>query len=109
MSGGYWNYEDNDAKNAIFRYASKQWNALEDREVSELVWDVFELLHYYDWYISGDTCEETYLKHKAAFKEKWLKDKRVRVKRIVDNAVEELRTELYKTFEVKETDEQISS
>lgn len=40
----------------------------EDREISELVWDVFDLIHSYDWYASGDTCKETYLKGKAEFK-----------------------------------------
>ena len=103
MSGGYWNYQNDSAHNEIFQYASKPWNALEDREISELVWDVMELLHAFDWYKSGDTCEETYLKKKQEFKKKWFGSNRgLRIRRIVDDACAGLKDELYKTFGVEE-------
>lgn len=98
MSGGHWNYTDGSLKGEIFGWSNKPWNALEDREISELVWDVFDLLHDYDWYISGDTCKERYLEAKTAFKKKWFSNRGVRVKRTVDNAIDELRQELYETY-----------
>lgn len=78
-------------------------NEFEDREISELVWDVLNLIHDFDWYKSGDTGKETYLKAKAEFKKKWLGGNRgVRVRRIVDDAVKELKAELYETFALEE-------
>ena len=86
-------------KSEIFGWSEKFSNVFEDREISELVWDVLDLIHDYDWYASGDTCEETYLKRKAAFKKKWLSGNRdVRVRQIVDDALREAKEELYKTF-----------
>ena len=99
MSGGRFNYTDSQLKSEIFGYEEKPRNVFEDREISRLVWDVLDLIHDFDWYASSDTCEETWLKAKADFKAKWFKKKpEVRVKEIIDEAVEELRTELYKTF-----------
>lgn len=98
MSGGHWNYQDSRLKNEIFDYSNTPWNALEDREISELVWDILELLHDYDWYASGDACKQNYLDAKTAFKKKWFSNRGVRVKRTVDNAIDELRQELYETY-----------
>lgn len=98
MSGGHWNYTNDSLKSEIFGWSNKPWNALEDREISELVWDVLELLHDYDWYASGDTCKQTYLEAKTAFKKKWFSNRGVRIKRTVDNAIDELRQELYETY-----------
>lgn len=103
MSGGHFEYKDSSLLCEIFNYSDECWNALEDREISELTWDLLNLLHDYDWYRSGDTCEETYLKAKAEFKKKWFGGNRgLRVRRIVDDALEATRKELYKTFDVKE-------
>lgn len=105
MSGGRFNYLDCSLQDAIFNYAEKPGNQFEDREIARLVWDVFELLHVWDKYCSGDTGEETWLKAKSDFKAKWFKKKpEVRVKEIIDEAVEELRAELYKTFGEGEKD-----
>lgn len=72
MSGGHFDYLDQRAKNEIFGYfGEEKENVFEDREISELIWDVFELIHDFDYYKSSDTCKETYLKKKAAFKKKW--------------------------------------
>ena len=76
----------------------------EDREISELIFDVFDLIHAYDWYASGDTCEGTYLEAKAEFKKKWLKRDDSRVQMIIDNAIDEARQELYKTYGVPQTE-----
>lgn len=99
MSGGYFNsnYSYESMKHDIFGYEPS--NAFEDKEISELVWDVFELIHDLDWYKSYDTCEETYLKKKEEFKKKWFQTSRKdRIKRIIDETLNETKEELYKTF-----------
>ena len=77
MSGGHWNYVNDSLRNEIFGYsydkrAALRANPFEDRLISEIVWDVFDLLHAYDWYASGDTCEETYRDAILKFKQRWL-------------------------------------
>lgn len=98
MYGGHFGYMDSSLKSEIFGWTNKPTNAFEDMEISELVWDVLNLIHEYDWYASGDTCEETYLKKKEKFKEKWFVNRDVRVRRIIDETVERAKSELYKTF-----------
>lgn len=105
MSGGHWNYADSTLKSEIFSWSNEPWNALEDREISELVWDVLELIHSFDWYQSGDTGKEDYLEDKAAFKKKWFSNRGVRIRQTIDNAVDELRKELYETYGLEEKDE----
>lgn len=93
---------DSSLKNEIFRYADKPWNALEDPEISELVWDVLDLIHDYDWYRSGDTCEETYLESKRAFKKKWFESVRKdTIRRIVQQELNKTREELFKAFDLR--------
>lgn len=98
MSGGRFEYADSRLKNEIFGWSDEPHNAFEDREISELVWDVLTLIHDYDWYVSGDTCKETYLKAKATFKKKWFSNRGVRVRSIVDEAIKQCKNELYETF-----------
>ena len=98
MSGGHFDYIDFRCKSEIFGWADAPKNVFEDREISELIWDVFDLIHEFDWYYSGDTNKDTYLKAKAEFKKKWLKNSGVRVRRIIDTAIEEARQELYETY-----------
>ena len=101
MSGGRFDYIDSRAKSEIFGWTSgdKIPNVFEDREISELVYDVFDLIHDFDWYANGDTCKETYLKSKAEFKKKWLGGNRgVRVRRIIDEAIQDAKDELYETY-----------
>ena len=99
MSGGHFEYADERAKNEIFGSTDEPRNVFEDREISELVWDVFNLIHDFDWYKSGDTCKETYLKSKADFKKKWMGGNRgVRVRRIIDTVLDEAKRELYETY-----------
>lgn len=92
MSGGHWNYRDRELLDDIFNYPdSKKFNsidALEDLELSELLFDLLNLLHDFDWYICGDTSEQSYLDAKKAFKDKWLKSDRT------DRLSELLRDEL---------------
>ena len=98
MSGGRFNYMDSTLKHEIYGWTDAPRNVFEDREISELVWDVLNLIHDFDWYDSGDTCKETYLKAKAEFKKKWLSNRGVRVRHIVDEALKQCKDELYETF-----------
>ena len=104
MSGGRFNHIDSQLKSEIFGWADKPRNVFEDKEISQLIWDVFELIHAYDWYDSGDTSEKNYLEEKKKFKDKWLKEDRDRCKLIVDEALTEVKAELYKTFGLDDTE-----
>lgn len=106
MSGGHFEYLDSRLKDEIFGWTNKPTNVLEDRELSELVWDVLDLLHEFDWYYSGDTSKEKYLEAKAKFKKKWLGGNRgVRIKRTIDAAIDEAKTELYETYGIEKDGE----
>ncbi len=105
MSGGHFDYKDSALKIEMFGWADRPTNVLEDRELSELAWDLLDVIHAYDWYVSADTCKETYLKAKNEFKKKWLSNRGVNVRRIVDEAVTELKAELYETFIRSETND----
>ena len=107
MSGGRWQYRDSSLKDDIFGWTDKPRNVFEDKEISELVWDVFDLLHDFDWYASGDTCEETWLKQKNKFKHKWFETPRKdRLKKIIDESAEEYKKAMYKTVGIKVEDDQ---
>lgn len=99
MSGGHFNYQDSSLKSEIFGWDERFHNVFKDREISELVWDVLNLIHDFDWYCSGDTGEDDWLESKSAFKAKWLKAApEDRIKRIIDGSIDETKRELYKTF-----------
>ena len=99
MSGGLFDYKDIEAKNEIFGWSDEPSNVFEDKEISELVWDVFDLINSFDYYRCSDISEEKYLKDKAEFKKKWFGDNRgLRIQKIVDESIDELRQELYETF-----------
>lgn len=82
MSGGLWDYQNDMLRWKIFTgevYDEKidEWidvdnsNPLEDTFLSELLHDIFDILHDYDWYSSGDTGEETYTQQRNDFLAKW--------------------------------------
>lgn len=111
MSGGCFDYVNDRACQEIFSWMSPDYgeygfskakdarklNPLEDKQLSELCWDMFCLLHSLDWYRSGDTGEETYLADAKYFKDKWFKkDKGAIQREEIDKSVEELREQLYK-------------
>lgn len=103
MSGGWFDYRDSQFKNDVFGYSwvDDKWSGrdvLEDRELSEMLWDLLNLMHDFDWYKSADTGEDDYLEAKKKFKDKWLKNPRMRVKHVLDSAIEEFRQEMYKTY-----------
>lgn len=108
MSGGLFTYHDCELKNEIFgctRDGGKIPNVFEDREISEMVYDVLNLIHHYDWYHSGDTSEYAYLEAKNAFKDKWFGSCDERVKRTIDSAIAQLKQELYKTYNISDEDD----
>lgn len=82
MSGGLWDYQNDMLRRKIFADEAydeeiDEWidvdnpNPLEDAFLSELLYDMFNILHDCDWYFSGDTGEETYNKQKSEFLAKW--------------------------------------
>lgn len=114
MSGGFWQYDNDMLAQGIFGWdmqpdygddgfsqSTKAWkiNPLEDNLMSELVWDVFCVLHSFDWYRSGDTCEEGYREDVETFKSKWLKGiSEDRVKEMISRELETARAELEKAL-----------
>lgn len=70
-----------------------------DPEISALVYDVFCLLHSYDWAESGDTDMDAYQKDVEIFKSQWFKKARKdRIKEMIDISTEKLKGDLYKVF-----------
>lgn len=114
MSGGHFDYLNDRTANEIFGYclypdyggdgfgkakAARKINPLEDKQLSELCWDMFCLLHSFDWYVSGDTDEENYLADVHHFKDKWLKKNNWElIKREIDLTIQEAREEIYKSL-----------
>ena len=98
MSGGRFNYQDMTLKDEIFGYAGRDEirNVFEDREITELIYDVFDLIHDYDWYASGDTCEGTWNKAKKEFKAKWLtpEGQKARYDKYINDTIAELKSDL---------------
>ena len=96
MSGGRFNYYNDYLKSEMFGYGGdKTINVMEDAEISELVWDVLELISAFDYYESCDTDRETYIKAKNDFKNKWFKNSRkIRLEKIVDRKIEELKKDI---------------
>lgn len=121
MSGGYFEYLDQKLAREMFGwnidicYGEKGFskvnkagaiNPLEDREISKLTWDLLCLIYSFDYYISGDTGEETYLEDLKYFKDKWLKPGRKETaKRLIDEECDELKKELYKELGISEKEE----
>lgn len=123
MSGGHWDYKNEQLCCAIFnsydlsckgqdsdlesqRRKARVINPLEDKLMSELLYDVFKILHDYDWYISGDSSQDKYRESVHIFKKKWLNRNPELVQKIIDEEVDSLRSELYSSFglENKEID-----
>ena len=82
MSGGLWDYQNDMLRWRIFTdevydEETDEWidvdnpNPLEDAFLSELLYDMFDILHDCDWYLSGDTGGETYTQQRNNFLTKW--------------------------------------
>ncbi len=129
MSGGRWNYQQNSLGYEMFpgcdvcyglgdddrsKYSNytgsvklaRKLNPMEDKQISELVFDVLCLIYSADWYKSGDTGEDCYGKDLEFFKRKWIKaEPNDMIKSEIDKAVEDARDSLYITFGLKQRDE----
>lgn len=121
MSGGHFEYLNQTLAREMFGwdidicYGEKGFskvnkagaiNPLQDREISKLTWDLLCLIYSFDYYICGDTGEETYLEDLKYFKDKWLKPGRKETaKRLIDEECDELKKELYKELGISEKEE----
>lgn len=115
MSGGHWNYEQcnlgyemypgcdvsyglGDGKYRSYSESVKlarKLNPMEDRMLSELVFDVLCLIYSADWYKSGDTGEIDYKEDVKYFKQKWFKPTgKELIKDEIEKSVTALRNEL---------------
>lgn len=94
MSGGRFNYADRNLKSEMFGWADEPYNVMEDDEISELVWDVLELIRVFDYYSCSDTDRDTYIKRKNEFKKKWFGNRKIRLEQIVDKKIEQLKEEV---------------
>lgn len=83
------------------KWAAKS-NPLEDKEISEIAWDLLCVINSYAYYDSCDTSEEQYRSDVRYFKDKWLKPGRKEtLKRLVDQSCDDLREELYKEIGIE--------
>lgn len=94
MSGGKFGYYNKYLKDEMFAYDDRPNNVMEDDEISELVWDVLELIRVFDYYSCSDTGRDTYIKRKNEFKKKWFGNRSERLEQIVDKKIERLREEV---------------
>ena len=103
MSGGCWNYMNDSAASEILGYHiyvgygldsdkhEKNYkqvvrdNPLGDPEISALVYDVFCLLHSYDWAESGDTDMDAYQKDVEIFKRRCIRHSDLKQKAAVNH------------------------
>lgn len=92
MSGGSLNYFYSSLEDHIGDF--------KDKELDDLVYDLAELFHAREWYLSADTGEGDWNEARDAFKEKWF-GKSSRPKRI-EKYLDEIREEVMKQFGLSE-------
>ena len=94
MSGGSFDYLYNTIE---YTYVGH----MEDKELNIFMADLCKLLKSLEWYVSGDTDEESYQRDVKEFKNKWLgrKGRDKRLKEIIENSCEELKRELMEMVE----------
>lgn len=107
MSGGHFDYKDSSLLSAIFGWGTEtteqamKLNPLRDKEISGLTFDLLNLLHKFDWAISGDTSMKDYHEKAQKFKNKWLNSEaKDRIRYVIDNSLKDLKEELYMSFEL---------
>lgn len=125
MSGGLFDYKDETLCQEIFDWdlsstygigseeqiqsakIARRINPFEDAMISELVYDVFCLIYSFDYYVSGDTGEDTYRADVNAFKDKWLKMSAKKLaERTIINNIKDLEERLRRELMLDEHDEQ---
>lgn len=91
MSGGAWDY--------VSYKVTDLARMVEDREISELLEDLGELIHDEEWYESGDYSRTDYLETLDKFKKKWFKSSREeRLKKIVIEELDRFKNRLLETI-----------
>ena len=101
MSGGHFNYANNALMADIFRHSwtgtrNPKDDPFHDLEISDLVYDVFGLIHDLDYYESGDYGEGSYRKCLTEFKDKWFakNGRQKRMAKYIDDSISALRADL---------------
>ena len=119
MSGGYFDYVNNRLMEELFGYdwdsynkgKKKQpvWDRFDDILISNLVYDVLVLINDLDYYKSGDTSKETYLKSVNDFKRKWIYSKDKTYHDIIEIEIKDLERRLKQSLpkhsQIKKIDE----
>lgn len=114
MSGGKFDYEDQYLCTKIYSYdidavygigsdeqkknakLARRKNPLKDSTISEMVYDMFCLLHSFDCGMSGDTSEDAYRRDLSAFWNKWLKPPAKKIiERTVNHGISDLEDRLW--------------
>lgn len=96
MSGGSHNY-------ICYRIEEDLVGQMEDRELDDLMRDIATLAHDLEWYHSSDIGDDDYFKTVKEFKQKWFKGNREeRLKRYIDEALDDVREEMYKLLAVEQ-------
>lgn len=112
MSGGHWGYQNDYLAQEIFglypdygkegfsqSQLARKRDPFSDPEISELIWDVFCLIHSADWCICGDNGDDTYQKDIDHFKKKWFgRTHKERVTREIESTLDIARENLNKIF-----------
>lgn len=89
MSGGYLDYICFKLENITDR--------IDDKEIKELIKDLADLLHDYEWWQSGDYGSDSYDKKLKEFKVKWFGDNRnERLKDYLNTILDEAKAEAIK-------------
>lgn len=87
MSGGSYDY--------IYCKVREASEYAQDVEISELLYDLADLLHDEEWWQSADKSKDEYLQSLKAFKDKWFKSSREeRLKQYIDRRIQEVKEEL---------------
>lgn len=108
MSGGAFNYYNDSLMSELFpctensREARKE-NPFDDRVMSELCYDLLQVIHALDYYKSCDWSELTYREAVKDFKDKWLFKKLQKevAMRIVMESFDDLRTALLNELNIR--------
>lgn len=89
MSGGSHNY-------LCYQIEEYYVGHMHDRELDDLMKDIAKLTHDLEWYDSGDYGPDGYFDTVKEFKKKWFQGVRKdRLRKLIDESVDELRKELY--------------
>ena len=89
MSGGYLDY--------ICFKLDDITDRIDDREIKDLIKDLADLLHDYEWWQSGDYGSETYYEKLDKFRAKWFGDNRnERLIYYLNTALDEVKAEINK-------------